>query len=91
MGPVVLDVYAKRRLKRGMPRLGKFIASRYRNRFEKEPLADAASLENQDAEKGQLRTKTRAPRRAVGEALGERPPAQHLGLQPAQRDGRFSA
>lgn len=45
MSPEELRVYVKRRLKKKMPRLGLFLASRYRNTFGKEPPDSAPSLE----------------------------------------------
>ena len=60
MSPEDLRVYVKRRIKKRMPRLGLFLASRYRNTFGKEPPESAPSLEEQRDLKARLAAERKA-------------------------------
>lgn len=60
MSPENLRVYVRRRLKKKMPRLGLFLASRYRNTFGKEPPQSAPSLEEQRDLKARLAAERKA-------------------------------
>jgi ribosome-binding protein aMBF1 (putative translation factor) len=62
MSPEDLRVYVKRRLKKRMPRLGLFLASRYRNTFGKEPPDSAPSLEAERELKARLATDRKVAR-----------------------------
>ena len=55
-----LRVYVKRQQKKKLPRLGLFLASRYRNTFGKEPPESAPSLEEQKDLKARLAAEKKA-------------------------------